>query len=181
MLDDMNALPRYTRPARWFHWLMATLIVLAYVLIKSRTEFGRGTDLRLMVVQSHYWVGITILILAFPRLFYRAGNRPPAITPPLEGVIKQLAALTHFLLYAFLFVQPILGLTTVLLDKGVLPIPFTDLVIHSPFAVSRASAHFVEHIHRLVGKTFYYVIGLHVLAALFHHCIRKDNTLKRIV
>ncbi len=62
---DASTSQRYTARARWLHWSMAILIVLAYTLILSRTQFSKGSEYRLLVVQSHYWVGILILIMAF--------------------------------------------------------------------------------------------------------------------
>jgi len=172
---------RYTYKARWFHWAMAILIVLAYALILSRTQFERGSPLRIFVVQSHFWVGIVVLIMAFFRVAERHRHTPPGITPPLEGLLRTAATLSHYLLYAFLFVQPVLGLLTVLIEKGSLPIPLTQLLIPSPFPVSEELAESLEDIHKLLGTIFYYVIGLHVVAAIWHHFVRKDNTVKRMV
>ena len=172
---------RYTYKARWFHWAMAILIVLAYALILSRTQFERGSPLRIFVVQSHFWVGIVVLIMAFFRVAERHRHTPPGITPPLEGLLRTAATLSHYLLYAFLFVQPVLGLLTVLIEKGSLPIPLTQLLIPSPFPVSEELAESLEDIHKLLGTIFYYVIGLHVVAAIWHHFVRKDNTVQRMV
>jgi len=176
-----TASDRYTYKARWFHWAMALLIVLAYALILSRTQFERGSPLRIFVVQSHFWVGIVVLIMAFFRIAERRRHTPPGITPPLEGILRTAATLSHYLLYAFLFVQPVLGLLTVLIEKGSLPIPLTQLLIPSPFPVSEELAESLEDIHKLLGTIFYYVIGLHVVAAIWHHVVRKDNTVKRMV
>ncbi|HEX8596738.1 MAG TPA: cytochrome b [Pseudomonas sp.] len=172
---------RYTYKARWFHWAMAILIVLAYALILSRTQFERGSSLRTFVVQTHFWVGIVVLAMAFFRVAERRRHMPPGITPPLEGILRTAATLSHYLLYAFLFVQPLLGLFTVLIEKGSLPIPLTQLLIPSPFPVSEQFAESLEDIHKLLGTIFYYVIGLHVVAAIWHHFVRKDNTVKRMV
>jgi len=160
---------RYSYKARWFHWVMAVLIVLAYALILSRTQLARGSDARTFVVQTHFWVGIVVLVMAFFRIAERRRHTPPGITPPLEGV------------YAFLFAQPLLGLFTVLLERGALPIPLTGLSIPAPFDMSKDTAETLEHYHVLLGTIFYYVIGLHVIAAVWHHFVRKDNTVKRMV
>lgn len=58
---DAPTSQRYTARARWLHWVMAILIVLAYTLILSRSQFGKGSEYRTLVVQSHFWVGIVIL------------------------------------------------------------------------------------------------------------------------
>ncbi|MET0126176.1 MAG: cytochrome b [Pseudomonas caspiana] len=172
---------RYSYKARWLHWVMAILIVLAYALILSRTQFARGSELRMFAVQSHFWVGILVLALAFFRVAERRRHAPPDITPPLEGFLRLAATLSHYLLYAFLFAQPLLGLFTVLIEKGALPVPLTEILIPSPFPMSERFAESLEDLHKLLGSIFYYVIGLHVIAAIWHHFVRKDNTLKRMV
>lgn len=176
-----NPSQRYSYKARWLHWVMAALIVLAYILILSRSQFARGSDPRLFVVQTHFWVGLVILIMAFVRVAERRRQSPPGITPPLEGALHLAATLTHYALYAFLFIQPLMGLFTVLLERGALPVPLTSLTIPSPFDLSKDTAETLEHYHVLLGTIFYYVIGLHVVAALWHHLVRKDNTLRRMV
>lgn len=172
---------RYSRRARWLHWAMALLIVLAYALILSRTQFDRGSQWRALVVQSHFWIGILILALTFFRVAERRHHTPPPITPPLEGLLRKVATLSHFLLYGFLFAQPLLGLFTVLVEKGALPVPLTSWLIPSPFPISEKFAESLEDLHKLLGSIFYYVIALHISAALWHHLVRKDNTLKRMV
>jgi cytochrome b561 len=160
---------------------MAILIVLAYGLILSRSEFAKGTDLRTFVIQSHFWVGIVVLIMAFFRVAERRRHTPPGITPPLQRALRLAGNLSHYALYAFLFAQPLLGLFTVLLERGALPIPLTHLTIPAPFAIDKGMAETLEECHVLLGTIFYYVIGLHVIAAVWHHFVRKDNTLRRMV
>ncbi len=178
---DSPHLQRYSPKARTLHWIMAVLIVLAYALILSRTQFSRGSDYRILVVQSHFWVGILILLMAFMRVSERRKHTPPGITPPLQGILQKVATLSHYALYAFLFVQPVLGLLTVLVEKGALPIPLTSWQIPSPFPTSDRVAESFEDLHKLLATIFYYVIGLHVVAALWHHWIRKDNALQRML
>lgn len=178
---DAPVRSRYTAKARCFHWAMAILIVLAYTLILSRTQFGRGTDARILMVQTHFWVGILILVMAFFRVAERRRHPPPDIMPPLEGALRLAATLSHYALYAFLFIQPVLGILTVMVEKGALPIPLTAVQIPWPFPTSGQTAEYYEDLHKLLASIFYYVIGLHVIAALWHHVVRKDNTLKRML
>lgn len=171
----------YNPTARWLHWLMAILIIAAYALILSRGEFQRGSEARMLVVQSHYWAGIAVLILAIPRVFNRRSHPVPPITPPLSSVLQKIAFLTHLALYLFLFAQPILGILTVWFGRGAIPVPLTDLQIPSPFAVSKELSGNIKEVHETLAEIFYYVIGLHVVAALFHHFVRRDDTLRRML
>ncbi|MDY7559488.1 cytochrome b [Pseudomonas sp. 10B1] len=173
--------PRYSAKARWLHWVMAALIVLAYILILSRSQFAKGSDPKMFVTQTHFWVGILILLMAFFRVAERRRNAPPKITPPLQGTLQIIANLSHYALYAFLFAQPLLGLFSVWLGDGSVPIPLTSLSIPSPFALSQPTADSLEELHVLLGTIFYYVIGLHIIATLWHHFVRRDDTVKRMV
>jgi cytochrome b561 len=172
---------RYSARARWFHWVMAILIVLAYILILSRSQFTKGSDPRVLVIQTHFWVGILIFLMAFFRIAERRRHTPPGITPPLERISRWLAGASHYALYAFLLIQPLLGLSAVLAGNGALPIPLTHLAIPSPFDTSKPTAESLEHLHVLLATIFYYVIGLHVVAALWHHFVRRDDTVRRMV
>ncbi|MBP0598319.1 cytochrome b [Herbaspirillum sp. LeCh32-8] len=176
-----HPLHRYNAAARWLHWIIALLIIAAYALILSHGEFPRGSPERTLVVQSHFWAGIAVLILAIPRVFNRRARGAPLITPPLSSVLQKLSWLTHLLLYLFLFAQPILGILTVWLGRGAIPVPLSELQIASPFAVDKDLSGSIKEVHETLGELFYYVIGLHVLAALAHHLVRRDDTLRRML
>jgi cytochrome b561 len=84
-------------------------------------------------------------------------------------------------LYAFIVVMPLLGLATAWTDGKVLYLPFTDLAVPSLLAPDKDLAHRLEDLHGTIGEIFYWVIGLHILAALYHHWWRRDDTLRRML
>ena len=47
-------------------------------------------------------------------------------------------------------------------------------------AENKDLAHQLEELHHDIGEAFYWVIGFHIVAALYHHFIRKDDTLVRM-
>ena len=61
------------------------------------------------------------------------------------------------------------------------PVPFYGLELPGLIAENEALAEDIEDIHKTIGEIGYYLIGLHTLAALFHHYFLKDNTLRRIL
>ncbi|WP_110715149.1 cytochrome b [Salinicola acroporae] len=171
---------RYSAKARHFHWTVAALVVLAYALILSTDIFPRDTGIPTLLLQSHFWAGIGVLLLAIPRLIERLRHAPPPVSPPLHPKLELLSRLTHWALYAFLFAQPLLGISTVWLGDGAIPIPGTSLAIPSPFGVLPHWGHSLESIHKTLGTVFYYVIGLHIAAVAWHQFVRRDNLLKRM-
>ena len=84
-------------------------------------------------------------------------------------------------LYLFLLIQPILGIIT--LQIGGKPVTLFGFTLLPSFVdlPNRALSHQWEDIHGTIGTIFYYVIGLHILASLWHHFGRRDNTLKRML
>ena len=84
------------------------------------------------------------------------------------------------MLYTFLVVQPLLGLLTVFSGGHGVIIPYTHVQIPSPMVANRALSEQLENLHGWIGTIFYYVIGLHILAASWHHFVRHDNTLQRM-
>ena len=179
----MNAMPRprYTPALRRLHWLMAVLVALAYLLIEQRGLFPRGSAGRIAMMQGHFWVGISIFLLVWWRVKLRVCAGAPAITPPLNNASAIAAKLLHLALYAFFIVMPLLGLATAWSDGKAILIPFTGMALPALLPENEALAHQLEDLHGSIGEVFYWVIGAHVLAALWHHLGRKDNTLTRML
>ena len=171
---------RYTRRARWLHWLTFAFVAAAYVLINLREAYPRHSDGRTLAMQGHVLAGLIVLALALPRLLHRLRNAPPPITPPIAAWEAVLSRITHIALYAFLFVQPLLGLLTVFSGGHGVTIPFLGWQIPSPMAGNPALSEQIGNIHGWIGTVFYFVIGLHLLAALWHHLVRHDDTLRRM-
>lgn len=171
---------RYSTAQRNLHWLFLILLILAYVSIEFRSEFARGTPGRVFMVQSHFWIGISIFALFIPRLLIRFKRGVPPINPPLPRWQNTIGKLVHVAIYIFLFAQPLLGIATAWTDGKAIMLPFTGIELPALLAENEALAHQLEDIHKLLANIFYFLVGFHVLAALYHHFIRKDDTLKRM-
>jgi cytochrome b561 len=172
---------RYAPVLRLLHWLMAVLILLVYLAIEQRGLFERGSSGRFAMMQSHFWLGLALFALVWWRLVQRLRRGAPPITPTLPGWQHWPAKAMHWLLYAFFILMPLMGLATAWLDGKALFIPFTDIEIPALLAADEHLGHEMEELHGQIGEIFYWVIGLHVLAAIYHHFIRRDDTLRRML
>ena len=76
--------------------------------------------------------------------------------------------------------MPLLGMATAWTDGKAVMLPFTDIALPALLAEDKDLAHQLEDLHGSIGEAFYWVIGLHVLAALYHHWVRRDDTLRRM-
>lgn len=172
---------RYAPGLRRLHWLMAVLIVAAYLLMEQRGLFARGTPGRAAMMQGHYWVGLAVFVLALWRITLRRRHGAPLATPPLPRWNAVIARVLHVALYAFFLVMPLLGLATAWVDGKAVKLPFTGIALPALLAENEDLAHRLEDLHGTIGEAFYWVIGLHVLAALWHHLVRRDDTLRRML
>lgn len=182
-METVNVLtrPRYVRTVRQLHWWMALLIVAAYVLVEFHGSFPKGSAPRNAMMQGHYWSGIAIFLLVWWRISSRMRGGTPPVQPPLGKFTATLSKLMHLALYAFFIVMPILGFLTAAYDGKSVLIPFTEIALPMPVAADKELGHQLEEIHETIGTIFYWVIGLHVLAALWHHLIKRDNVLERML
>ena len=171
---------RYSPAQRRLHWLMFVLVALAYLAIETRGNFERGSLARTLAVQSHFWTGLAVLALVLPRLWLRLRRGAPPITPALPAWQAWPARILHLSLYAFLIAQPLLGLMTAWTDGKAVILPFTQVVLPALMVPDAALAGTLEDLHETIGSAFYWVIGLHILASLYHHFLRRDDTLARM-
>ncbi|WP_426687460.1 cytochrome b [Rhodanobacter ginsengiterrae] len=172
---------RYAASSRWMHWTIFALVLLAYVCINLFEQFAKGSSIRANVLAAHYTAGLAVLLLVLPRLLLRLRNGRPPIAPAPPRWIELLGNITHVALYLFLLIQPILGIIT--LQIGGKPVTLFGVTLLPSFVSlpDRVLSHQFEDIHGTIGTIFYYVIGLHILAAFWHHFGRRDNTLKRML
>ncbi len=172
---------RYPGSLRWLHWLGFAAVILAYLFISLTGLFGKDDPLQTVMLQAHFAAGLAVLILVLPRFFARWFATVPPISPQPSKITHLAAASTHILLYAFLLLQPLLGLGFMQLAGKTTPLPGgweipVFLVVKHP-----RWAHTLEEIHVILGTIFFWVIGLHIAAAIWHHWRVRDNTLQRML
>lgn len=173
------------RPERWawpvqlLHWLGVLLILALAVIGLVMVDLERGTNLRGTLYALHKSLGITVLALAVLRGLLRLATRAPA---PLAGPAWQLrlARTSHGLLYALMFAVPLSG--WLLNSVAGQPLPWFGLVDLPALAAKNADLRKPADTAHVV--LFWMLAGLvcvHALAALYHHGLRGDATLRRML
>jgi len=171
---------RYSNALVALHWLMALLMVAVYASIELRVLFAKGTDPRELMKALHFMFGLGVLLMVLVRLGARwASPKPPqGPTTGLETWVHRLASLGHLALYALMLGMPLLGWLA--LSAAGKPIPFFGLDMPPLMAPDKAWAHDIKELHEAVGEAGYWLVGIHVAAALGHHHVLKDGLLGRM-
>jgi len=174
-----NSAGRYGSPSIWLHWLMLLLIAAVYACIELRVNFPRGSDPREALKTWHFMLGIGVLALALVRLVVNLRDPAPAIQPDPGGLQKLLARGAHLALYVLMIGMPVIG--WLILSAEGKPVPFFGLELPPLIGPDEARAEAIEDFHKTAGTVGYWLIGLHAAAALYHHYIRRDDTLVRML
>ena len=161
------------------HWIIAALLVLS-ALSGLGTVYIDDTRTSRMALEIHQTIGLVIFLLAIARLYWRFTHTPP---PPPKGYTRAqriAAAVTHVTLYLFILGMPISGYTG-LAARG-REIPVFGL-INLPHLTPRSfdlSAN-AATLHYYAQFAMYALVALHVLAALYHHFVLKDDVMRRML
>ena len=174
-----NTANRYGSFSIGIHWLMLLLVVALYASIELRELYPKGSDLREAFKTWHFMLGMLVFVLVWPRLAARLSAPTPLIRPEPANWQQLSSKLLHLALYALMIAMPISG--WLLLSASGKPIPFFGLQLPALIGENKDLAKLIKEIHETAGTAGYFLIGLHAVAALYHHFIKRDNTLLRIL
>ncbi|WP_315719888.1 MULTISPECIES: cytochrome b [unclassified Bradyrhizobium] len=176
--------------AKFFHWTSAAAFIAAYAVVYYVIWFMDDTAPEVLPVLNVHWVlGIFVGVSVVPRLLWRLVNVQPD-QPHASHAEAWLAHAAHLGLYALLILMPLTGYigTDAPTEFGAFAVPsFRETAlfgwIETRWGVSwEAFEPPVDAIHHFVGKWIaWVVVGLHIAAALFHHLVRRDGVLTRML
>jgi len=173
----------YSGTARFFHWLTVLLIAIQFPVGLYMVYRGPGQNIwdatTNNLYSGHKLAGVIILALVLVRLLYRLTAGAPADEPTLTGWQKVVSALNHWGIYLLLIAVPIFGYLAVCY--------FPALNIFGAFSLPALVAPDKEMYKQVIAVHYYTamalaaLIVLHIAAALYHHAIRGDNVLVRMM
>lgn len=170
---------RYHPFSMGLHWLMVLLFVGIYSSIELRGLFEKGTPLRDVLRSTHCMLGLVVLALVGVRVAARVAFPAPVITPPPTAALQLAAKLGHLALYALMLGMPLAG--WLMLSAGGKPIPFFGLNLPPLVGENKELARTIREVHEVVGNLGYALIAGHALAALYHHRVLHDSTLRAML
>lgn len=169
--------PRYAGLSIALHWLMAALIVVAFGLGLTVDLFP--STLKGVVVETHKDIGLAILALVVVRFAWRLAHPPPAADPSLGLMAERLAGLAHAGLYGLMLAVPVIGVLYIFWRGQGLHLGLFDIA--SPLAADRPTARQAREVHEWAAYALMGLAGLHAAAAIWHHTVRRDGVLRRML
>lgn len=162
------------------HWLTAIAVVSLFAMGLWMERLDYMDPLYKTLPHVHKSIGVLLISAVVFRLIWRFKSGTPS---PLENHNKweKLAAKgIHFVFYALILLMfPTGYLITTAKGQGL--DVFNWFSIPSVVSGIDNLEDIAGEIHELIAFTIIWLAGFHMLGALKHHFIDKDNTLKRML
>ena len=172
-----NTSSSYGNISKLLHWLIAVLIICMLVFGYFLEDVPKAYQS--FAYNSHKLIGLTILTLMLLRLLWALVNVKPASPPGTKPWERVAEHVMHWSLYLFVICMPIAGwLGSV--AAGHAP-SLGNMKIELPIAENKVLADAAFDVHNTFAIIIIVLVSMHFLAALFHHYIRKDNVLRRML
>lgn len=185
--NQRNGNARYGMVAILLHWLIAGIIFIQLWIGFWMEDLAKGSFDRFQALQWHKSVGLTILILSVGRLAWRLMNPAPPAPPHMKPAERRLAGAAHVGLYILMITVPLAGWATVSASPLGLPTTLYGVIDwpHIPMLANAADKEAAEHLmHEIHEVLVFSLIGLfllHILAAVRHQYLLKDNVVARML
>lgn len=173
-----NTETSYGSVAKFFHWLI-------FFILLGQITFGYfledlTKEIQPFAYNTHKLVGLTVLVLMLLRLMWALTNakpRLPFITPMWQKIAEKIV---HVSLYAVVIAMPIVGLVGSCAAGRVPHIGEYQITIPG-VPLDKALAEQMFDIHNALAIVLITLVSVHALAALYHHFIKRDDVLRRMM
>ena len=166
------------------HWIIAVAMIFltALGIIMEEFELHQLFDL-------HISLGVLLLLLVIPRLVWRYRNGWPEPAGNYTRFEHLSGKLVHWLLLLATLLMPLSGILMAIAGGHGLHVFGLTLFPESPdpanpgevIMLSAPLQQLGEGIHELGADVLPLAIGLHIVGALKHHFVDKDETLRRML
>ena len=169
---------RYSTPLRVIHWLMAIFIIGMLCSGFYMKSLPATNEIKFSIYAIHKACGITVLLLVIIRILVRVFTYAPPFPPSFPRLIINVSKAVHFGLYSLMILVPLSGYVmssaSGIKIKYFFPIP---LLINKNKELASAA----NSAHSILAYFLILLITLHILGALKHTLVDKQNIFKRII
>ncbi len=174
-----NSSNGYGCVSRVVHWLAVILVASAFGLAWVMTEMASSPE-KFRLYGIHKSIGALIVALGLARIAWTAAQPAPPPLGELAPWQRAAAKAVHGLLLLWLVAMPLSG--WLMSSAAGRPVSvFGWFALPALIGPDRPTAHALGEVHEMLASLGLLLIGLHVAAALWHHFVLKDGTLRRML
>lgn len=180
MLPLFNTKDRFGFLTIFIHWLMALALVGLFVLGLWMVELDYYHSWYVKAPDIHRSVGILVFFLLIIRLINRLLDPPPQPVPGTRPAERVAALLVHWLMYLLVLAVVITGYLISTADGRAVDV-FGWFQVPATLTSIDDQEDRAGELHYLLAITLMAVATLHTMAALKHHFVNRDSTLRRML
>jgi cytochrome b561 len=174
-----NDVHRWGWIAQLLHWSVVGLLVAQVTLAWMASDLPLGLE-KLVLLTRHKSIGLLILLLVALRILWRLASTTPAPAPAMPIWQRRLAATTQGIIYICLVALPMSG--WVMSSARNFSVSFFGLYQLPDFVEPGETLYEASrNAHELLVWVLAVAVLLHVLGALKHHFIDRDDVLRRML
>lgn len=179
-MDTQAASARYSRGAIAFHWIIALLIAGNFAGAWLAEDLPKAEQMEMM--GYHKAFGLLVLALTIARIAWRLTHQPPPLVETLKAWEAALAKVLHALMYFLMLAIPLAGWGLhSAFSKGQAVSAFGLAVPALPVGSDKPTVGMFHELHEVFATLMLVLFAVHVAAALKHHLVDKDGTMRRMV
>ena len=157
------------------------ILVIGMLIIGAVMNDIQNKELQGLIYTIHELTGLVVLTLGMIFALWSLNNQKPGYPINMPRWEQGLACIVRFALYFLLIAMPLSGWITST-AAGYAPDFFGYFTIPAPFIpLSKTLADNAAKIHYYLAWSFATSLGLHLLGALKHHFIDKNQILTRML
>ena len=181
-----NSKTRYDMVAMVLHWIIAILMIFMIVfgedLIRVSRDPAAAAAAGTFLPSFHVSIGIGVLVLSVVRLGWRLINPPPPLPITMAPWEQMASKATHILFYILLIGLPLSGWLSLGHYAVSRPVAAGAQVFGlGSLPLAPDLGEIGGALHGLGSNLAIALVILHVLAALKHQFVNRDNVLRRML
>lgn len=172
-----NTTSTYGSVSKFFHWLIFVLLTAMLIFGYLLDEIPE--DYQAMAYNVHKLTGLTILLLMVLRAIWVISNPKPAIPAGTPGWQRFAEITVRVLLYISIIAMPLVGWIGSC-AAGRAP-HIGDFQFNLPIAENKPLVQTMFELHGTFAIMIIVLASIHILAALYHYFIERDEILQRML
>lgn len=178
----MSSTPaRFDRVAIFLHWTIGLGIVAVTAAEMLRGELPKGHAVREGLKFAHNPVGTIIFALVLVRIAWSLSHPAPEAPAGTTAWERRAAAASHLALYAMMIAIPLLGIIFTFARGRPIDFGLFQLAYPLHAVIGTATMKFLKGLHEWLGQAILGLAFIHAAAALWHHYVRRDDVLIRML
>ena len=178
-MDIRNTPEHYGLIAKLLHWLVAVIMIVLIGIGWYMVKLSDEDVLYWRLLDFHEALGLSLFVLLPLKLLWMVVSPNPKLPPTLAAWERGAAAIVRWFFFAAILLIPLSGFLFVASNGEAVKL-YDLITIPDIGGLTKKGRDWLSDTHYYASYGCAALIAIHVMAALKHHFIDMNNSLRRI-